>query len=118
MKKFLQKCCKKILVHSALLQIHNHILYWTFATCHVPRLHVRVRCWFAAINFLSGESPKQQNNTSPKRSKNNNQSRIDEFINKSNKYDVTLVVSKKNFDTVIYHKFCKYQWWLSFMNIL
>ena len=40
---------------------------------------------FAAINFLSGESPKQQNNTSPKRSKNNNQSRIDEFINKSNK---------------------------------
>ncbi len=40
---------------------------------------------FAAIIALSGESSKQQNNTRPKKSANKNQSRIDEFIKKSNK---------------------------------
>ena len=40
---------------------------------------------FVAISALSRESSKQQNNTRPKKSVNNNQSRIDEFIKKSNK---------------------------------
>ena len=43
---------------------------------------------FAAIIALSGESSKQQNNTRPKKSVNNNQSRIDEFIKKSNKKNI------------------------------
>ena len=43
---------------------------------------------FVAISALSRESSKQQNNTRPKKSVNNNQSRIDEFIKKSNKKNI------------------------------
>jgi len=40
---------------------------------------------FAVIVSLNNESSEQENNTKPKKSKNRNQSRIDEFIEKSNK---------------------------------
>ena len=40
---------------------------------------------FAVISSLNKESSEQENNTKPKKSKNRNQSRIDEFIEKSNK---------------------------------